>query len=66
MNQPKTNYPKWVNWLAQDADGAIWGYEVEPLQYHQGWYENEVGRSIKIKILAPNPNWHETLKKIKF
>ncbi len=66
MNQHKVDCPKWVNWLAQDADGAIWGYEVEPLQHHQGWYENEVGRSIKIKNLNPNPDWHKTLTKIKF
>lgn len=29
--------PEWVQWLAQDADGTWWGYEVEPHQYHQGW-----------------------------
>jgi len=29
--------PEWVYWLAQDADGTWWGYEVEPHQHHQGW-----------------------------
>jgi hypothetical protein len=35
--------PAWVAWLAQDADGAWWGYEAEPNQQDRGWYENEVG-----------------------
>jgi len=41
------DYPSWVNWLAQD--GAWWAYEVEPLQFHKGWYENEIGRYKKNK-----------------
>ena len=40
--------PEWVNWIAQDADGAWWGYQVETLEYHCGWYENEVGRSRRL------------------
>jgi len=56
--------PDWVNWLAQDADGVIWGYEVEPLQHHQGWYENEVGRSIKLAKQQRNNNWRETLRQL--
>ena len=35
--------PHWVKWKAQDADGAWWGYSVEPLEFSKGWYENEVG-----------------------
>jgi len=57
--------PDWVNWLAQDADGTWWGYEVEPLRNHNGWYENEVGRHFKIRLDAPNSNWSKTLRKIK-
>ena len=44
--------PHWVNWLAQDADGTWWGYQVEPLQNHSGWYENEVGQIIKLYSAA--------------
>jgi len=61
MSPEKMNLPDWVRWTAQDADGAIWGYEVEPLQHHEGWYENEVGRSIKIEQLSCNNNWQKTL-----
>jgi len=63
MNPKNYQYPQWVNWLAQDADGAIWGYAVEPLQHHQGWYENEVGRSIKLSNENSNNHWKETLTK---
>lgn len=56
--------PAWVQWISQDADGAVWGYECEPLQYDKGWYENEVGRSIKIRQTEIDSNWHKSLKRI--
>lgn len=55
------NLPDWVNWLAQDADGTWWGYEVQPLQSHNGWYENEVGRYIKVSSGERNPHWESSL-----
>ena len=54
--------PDWVSWIAQDADGVWWGYEVEPLQYERGWYENEVGRRIRVCRAAPNREWAGTLR----
>jgi hypothetical protein len=57
------NIPSWVRWLAQDADGAWWGYSVEPLQYDKGWYENEVGERIKLGQDTPNPHWHNRLRR---
>ena len=56
--------PKWVKWKAQDEDGAWWGYSVEPLEFSNGWYENEVGQRIKIKQCKRNPNWKNSLTKI--
>lgn len=53
--------PAWVNWLAQDADGTWWGFEVEPNPSHQGWYENELGRYVKLVSEAPNPAWDSSL-----
>lgn len=58
------NLPDWVKWLAQDADGSWWGYEVEPLQHFSGWYENEVGQYIRIEQGAQrtsNADWRGTL-----
>ncbi|BAZ95335.1 uncharacterized protein FOKN1_2978 [Thiohalobacter thiocyanaticus] len=54
--------PYWVNWLAQDRDGTWWGFEAEPHQYHCGWYENEVGRSLRIASAEPNPDWAASLR----
>ena len=51
----------WVRWLAQDADGAWWGYEAEPHEGAVGWYENEVGRLQRLTRAAPNPGWRQAL-----
>jgi len=56
--------PLWVRWKAQDADGAWWGYSVEPLEFSEGWYENEVGQRIKIEQSQANSNWKNSLTKV--
>jgi len=48
MKSEFNEFPDWVCWLAQDANGIWWGYEVEPNMSHNGWYENEVGRSVEL------------------
>jgi len=53
--------PPWVHWLAQDADGTWWGYEYEPLQHDQGWYENEVGRNLRLKRTDVEGHWQQNL-----
>jgi len=55
--------PEWVNWIAQDASGKWWGYEVEPLRHDNGWYENELGRYILVKSAPPNASWQYNLIK---
>ncbi len=64
MLKNKQTFPDWVKWVAQDEDGAWWGYSVEPLEFDHGWYENEVGRRIKIKQSKVNPDWKNSLTKI--
>jgi hypothetical protein len=59
MNFP--DLPDWVAWIAQDADGALWGYEAEPNKQHNGWYENEVGRIVRLGSGAPPVDWEATL-----
>lgn len=56
--------PHWVKWKAQDANGAWWGYSVEPLEFSDGWYENEVGQRIKIEQSQANPDWKNSLIKV--
>ena len=57
--------PGWVRWIAQDADGTWWGYEVQPLQHDCGWYENEVGRSRRILRAAVGGDWRATLVRMR-
>ena len=57
--------PDWVQFIAQDGDGQWWGYEAEPNQSHNGWYENEVGRVIRLESDAPNPDWRNALLQVK-
>ncbi|MEE9494145.1 MAG: hypothetical protein V3W04_12280 [Gammaproteobacteria bacterium] len=54
----------WVKWVAQDADGAVWGYEVEPLQHSSGWYENEIGRVILLDNKPANLDWKNSLQRL--
>jgi len=53
------NIPNWVRFIAQDADGTWWGYSVEPLQNHNGWYENEVGEHIKLFKAEEQKRWQQ-------
>lgn len=62
--KPPNPVPDWVNWIAQDSDGAWWGYSVEPLEAHDHWYENEVGRYIALGREAANPEWRLTLRRV--
>lgn len=53
--------PHWVNYLAQDSDGSWWGYSVEPLHNHRGWYENELGENIKLLEGEVSGDWRDNL-----
>ncbi|MCK5722163.1 MAG: hypothetical protein KAI84_06465 [Gammaproteobacteria bacterium] len=64
MSSKNNNLPEWVNWKAQDAGGAWWGYSVEPLEFSNGWYENEIGLRMKLKQSKANPDWKNSLIKI--
>ncbi len=56
--------PDWASWLAQDADGTWWAYEAEPNQHEIGWYENEVGRYVRVKGGKPNPDWQSSMQRV--
>ncbi len=60
-----TEIPDWVCWIAQDASGIWWGYQVEPNLSHLSWYENEVGDSVNLGEGAKDVDWLLTLKRIK-
>jgi hypothetical protein len=56
--------PAWAGWVAQDANGNWWGFEHEPNQGDTSWYENEVGRYVRLAQGTPNPDWTETLRAV--
>ncbi len=58
--------PGWVRFIAQDSDGSWWGYSVEPLQNHRGWYENELGEHVKLKQSEPCDGWPQQLYRYPF
>ena len=60
-----TEIPDWVCWIAQDASGIWWGYQVEPNLSRLSWYENEVGNSVNLGIGSQDIGWLLTLKRIK-
>ncbi len=62
----REDLPDWTGWVAQDADGSWWAYEVEPQEYHQGWYENELGRRMKVMAGEASPQWRKTLERIRW
>lgn len=61
----RAGLPGWVAWVAQDADGTWWGFEIEPLPHDSGWYENEVGRCIRIERTALDTDWRSTLERLR-
>ena len=47
-----------------DEDGRWWCYEAEPHQHDRGWYENEVGRSMRAPDKPAARNWRSSLQRL--
>lgn len=60
---PALPRPGWVRWIAQDASGDWWGYSVEPQRNDSGWYENEVGRYVRLGRSAA-AGWERSLQPV--
>ncbi len=63
--KPKHRFkiPAHIRWIAQDSNGAWWGYTVEPHRNDFGWYENEVGDHIRLGQ-AEATGWQVSLRKV--
>jgi hypothetical protein len=46
---------------AKAATPTLWSYEAGPNQQDHGWYENEVGRIVRLDRDAPPADWEATL-----
>lgn len=53
--------PDWVEWVAMDKHGVIWGYEKEPIQ-GVTMYRNTGGRIVEIGVIKFN--WQDSLTKV--
>ena len=58
--------PNWAKWIAKDEDEKCWAYSVEPLQFHKGWYENEVGQYQQVNCPEElmHVRWQDAIKKL--
>ncbi|MDQ7074760.1 MAG: hypothetical protein Q9O24_06310 [Gammaproteobacteria bacterium] len=59
----RDDLPAWIEWLAQDENGVWWGFECEPNEGDCYWYENEVGRYLKLATGDKNPAWRASLQR---
>ena len=45
----------------KSATTSLWAYEVDPNKQHRGWYENEVGRIVRLGKTEPPADWEATM-----
>lgn len=50
--------PVWVEWVARDEDGSIYGYDLEPNICHKESYFFTHGRRLYLN------NWRDSLTKV--
>lgn len=48
----------WVNYIATDKDGSVWGYEKEPRRDSDEWYSGVV------VYICGNEYWEQSLEKV--
>ncbi len=65
MTMKTADLPAWVEWIAMDRDGTWWAYEHEPNQSDSGWYENEVGRRLRLGPGETGTGWKHSLMRIR-
>jgi len=56
--------PDWVNWIAVDENGEVWGWEKEPSQYNcnsHSFWDAGYGMSSRLYNAPPPKNWKEEL-----
>lgn len=61
---PPFDLPPGIRWIAQDSNGAWWGYTDEPHRNDFGWYENEVGDHVRLGESDP-VDWQHSLQRVR-
>ncbi len=53
----------WVNYIARDHDGEIYGYEAEPIILDRTWWDNVGDTKFKLIDLF-SAKWQDSLTKV--
>ena len=65
VERDNPTYSSWANWIAQDANGDWFCYRRKPAMKHDTW--RPAGNDLNNFIRAddPNPNWRDTLRRLR-
>lgn len=63
MSTVKFDIPEWVNWLARDADGTLYGFREKPTKYTAVWSLPATVKSPReIVYVADDPEYYPQVK----
>lgn len=55
--------PEWVQYVAQDADGLVYGYNMMPQKISDNWVAGGAPIMFECLGVASSPDWEKTLMK---
>ena len=61
-NTVKFDIPEWVNWLARDANGSLYGYRNKPRKHISSWSIGTVCVDTNTWFVGNNPNHYPQVK----
>ena len=62
MSNVKFDIPEWVNWLARDENGSIYGYRNKPRKHISSWSIGTVCVDTNTWFVGNNPNHYPQVK----
>ena len=62
MSNVKFDIPEWVNWLARDENGSIYGYRNKPRKHIISWSIGTVCVDTNTWFVGNNPNYYPQVK----
>ena len=62
MSNVKFDIPEWVNWLARDANGSLYGYRNKPRKHIISWSIGTVCVDTNTWFVGNNPNNYPQVK----
>lgn len=62
MNDVRFGIPEWVNWLARDENGSLYGYRNKPRKHISSWSIGTVCVDTNTWFVGNNPNNYPQVK----